>query len=634
MRLKFTLITILSSLSFSFTKAQNTALSFNGTNTTVSTAAFVIPTSGDFTVEFWYFTPSLGSGLQEFISQGQSGGGFYIGTNGVNGQFRAGDNFQVTGVNAPINQWAHVALVNAGGNATFYLNGVAMGSTTGYSINTGGSTLALGQQFSPFSEPFAGSLDQLRIWSVALTTAQVKQSMYGTVPDNSAGLIADYQMNEGTGTTMGNATASPGLDGTLVNSPAWVNSPVQFSSNALTFDGVDDEVIVAASTAFEITSGTVEATINPSTLNTTNMEIAGYRFGAAARYSFHVSNAAVGLWNGTAFFTWDFLGVNAGTPFTIPTGAWTHLSWVTDGTNITLYVNGSSVGTLTAPFSSATGLTFDMGVSKNSGVDAEFFQGSIDEVRVWNTQLTPTQINTYMGATLVGNESGLNALYSFDQGNPGNDNTGLITAVDNTANANNATLLNFALTGTTSNFVPSPLIPLPVNIISFTATKSVDGALLQWQTAQEQNSHDFSIQRSTDGNNYTGIGDLPAAGNSTSPKTYSFVDEAPAAGINYYRLKETDLDGHAAYSIVRTLVFSNGKAQQLVWFATGSKSAEVNLLNGANEYYTLSAIDGRSIQKGQLNAGKLYLSNLASGIYIVNVITFTGQQLPLKVLIP
>jgi Concanavalin A-like lectin/glucanases superfamily len=634
MRLKFTLITILSSLSFSFTNAQNTALSFNGTNTTVTTAAFVIPTSGDFTIEFWYFLPSLGTSLQEFVSQGQSGGGFYIGSNNGNGQFRAGDNWQVTGVNVLLNQWAHVALVNAGGNATFYLNGVAMGSTTGYSINTGGSTLTLGQQFSPFSEPFAGSLDQLHIWSVALTTAQVKQSMYSTVPDNSAGLIADYQMNEGTGTTMGNATATPGLDGTLVNSPAWVNSPVQFGSNALTFDGVDDQVIALGSPAFEITSGTVEATINPSTLNTTNMEIAGYRAGGATRYSFHVSNAAIGLWNGTTFFTWDFLGVNAGTPFTIPTGAWTHLSWVTDGTNTTLYVNGSSVGTLTAPFSSAAGLTFDMGVSKNSGVDAEFFQGSIDEVRVWNTQLTPTQINTYMGATLVGNESGLNALFSFDQGNPGNDNTGLITAVDNTANANNATLLNFALTGSTSNFVPSPLIPLPVNIISFTATKSVDGALLQWQTAQEQNSHDFSIQHSTDGSNYTDIGDLAAAGNSTTPKSYNFTDQAPTAGINYYRLKETDLDGRSAYSTVRTLVFSNGKTQQLVWFVTGSKRVEVNLLNGANEYYSLSSIDGRSIQRGQLNGGKLYLSSLASGIYIVNVITFTGQQLPLKVLIP
>src|SRR6202012_2244438 len=179
--------------------------------------------------------------------------------------------------------WAHVALVNAGGNATFYLNGVAMSTTTGYSINTGGTTLTLGQQFSPFTEPYAGSLDQLRVWSVALTTAQVKQSMYGTVPDNSVGLIADYQMNEGTGTTMGNATATTGLDGTLVNSPAWANSPVQFGSNALAFDGVDDQVIAPGSTAFEITSGPVEAPTNPATLNATNMEIAGYRSAAGAR---------------------------------------------------------------------------------------------------------------------------------------------------------------------------------------------------------------------------------------------------------------------------------------------------------------------------------------------------------------
>ncbi len=634
MRLKFTLTVVLTSFSYFLTSAQNTALSFNGTSTTVTTPAYVVPTSGDFTVEFWYFMPSIGTAAQEFVSQGQTGGGFYIGTSNITGQFRAGDNWQNTLVNAPLNQWTHVALTNAAGTGTLYINGVAKSSTTGYSINTGGSTFTVGKQFTGFNEYLAATVDQIRVWSIALTAAQVKQSMYGGVPDNTAGLIADYQMNEGSGTTMGNGTATTGQDGTLNNSPAWVASPVQFGSNALSFDGVDDQVIAQPNAAFDISTGTVEASINPTALNTTAMEIVGNRSGGTGRYSFHVSSTAVGLYNGTIFQTWDFAGLNAGVPYTIPNGAWTHLSWVTDGSQTTLYVNGTSVGSIAEAFGTATGMTFDIGVSKTSGVDAELFQGSIDEVRVWSTQLTPAQITSYMGVSLFGNEPGLNALYSFDQGNPSNDNTGLLTAIDNTANSNNATLENFTLTGTTSNFVLSTIVPLPVNFTSFTATGAGGKALLQWQTAQEENSHDFSVERSTDGVHYSAIGDVAAAGNSTSPKNYTFTDETPATGLNYYRLDEIDLDGKSMYSAVRTVVFATGDAQKLVWFALGGNSAEVSLLSGSNEFYTLSTVDGRTVRKGQLNAGKLYLSDLASGIYIVNVTTFKGQQMPVKVLIP
>ena len=194
--------------------------------------------------------------------------------------------------------------------------------------------------------------------------------------------------------------------------------------------------------------------------------------------------------------------------------------------------------------------------------------------------------------------------------------------------------MNFALTGSTSNFTTSPIIPLPVNFTSFTANRSGSQTLLAWQTAQEQNSHDFSIEHSTDGSAYSPIGNVPAAGNSNKPTSYSFVDEHPATGLNYYRLKETDLDGHSMYSQVRTVTFPTTAAQKLAWYVTNGSNVEVNLLNGSNEFYTLSSIDGRTIRKGQFSAGKLYLSGLESGVYIVNVNTFTGQQLIAKVLIP
>ena len=639
MRLKFTCLALLACFSFISTSAQNTALSFNGTNTSVTTSQYIVPTSGDFTVEFWYTMSSLnngnGTGLEEFISQGQSSTGFYIGTDLTNGNFRAGDKWQGTGVPVPLNQWTHVALVNSSGTATLYINGVPLGSFTGYSIGSGGTFTTVGTQFGGFNEYTTATMDQLKIWSVALTATQVKNEMYGADNPSAAGLTADYQMNDGSGTTMSNGTSTTGLNGTLSNSPSWVYSPVQGGNNALNFDGSSTSVIAPPNSAIDITTGTVEAAINPSVLNGTNMEIAGDRWGGQTRYSFHVSNIAVGLWNGTGpFATWDYAGVNAGVPYTIPTGTWTYLSWVTDGTNTTLYVNGSSVGTIPYTFGSATLLNFDIGVSKNAGGDNEWFQGDIDEVRVWNTQQTPAQIIANMGATLTGSETGLVALYSFDQGNANNTNTGILTAIDKTATNNNATLENFALTGSTSNFVPSVVVPLPVNFSAFTATKSGTQALLQWQTAQEENSHDFSIQRSTDGTNYVAIGDVSAAGNSSTTRNYSFTDVAPANGLNYYRLKETDLNGYSMYSPIRTLVFSSGDAQQLIWYSIGGSNVEVDLQNGSNEFYTLTDISGQTLRKGQLSSGKLYLSGLAASMYIVTVNTFAGQLLTTKVLVP
>jgi hypothetical protein len=645
MRLKFTLSALLAGFSFLFASAQNTALSFNGTNTSVTTSSYIVPTSGDFTVEFWYTMSSLNngnpSGLEEFVSQGQSGGGFYIGTDLANGNFRAGDNWQGTGIPVPLNQWTHVALVNASGTATLYINGVPLGSFAGYTINTGGTTTTVGTQFGGLNEYTTATMDQLKIWSVALTATQVKNEMYGADNPSATGLIADYQMNDGSGTTMSNGTSTTGLNGTLNNMPSsWVYSPVQGGNNALNFDGATTTVVAQTSTAFELSSGTVEAEINPTTWPTNsgtpvNMEIAGYRNFSGAAYSFHVSSVGVGFWNGSGFVQWDYTGLNAtnGVPYTIPLGSWTQLSFVANGTTTTLYVNGTNVGYFSQSFGTATGLTFDIGVTENS-LPTEYFDGSIDEVRVWNTQQTPAQINQYMGKTLTGTETGLAALYSFDQGNPDNTNTGILTAIDKTVNNNNATLANFALTGSTSNFVPSVIVPLPVNFSSFTATKSGNQALLQWQTAQEENSHDFSIQRSTDGTNYVSIGDVPAAGNSSTPTNYTFTDAAPANGMNYYRLKETDLNGYSMYSAIRTLVFSSGDAQQLIWYSIGGNNVEVDLRNGSNEFYTLTDLNGQTLRKGQLSSGKLYLSGLSASMYIVTINTFTGHLLTTKVLVP
>jgi hypothetical protein len=98
---------------------------------------------------------------------------------------------------------------------------------------------------------------------------------------------------------------------------------------------------------------------------------------------------------------------------------------------------------------------------------------------------------------------------------------------------------------------------LPVVISSFSAAREQQDCLLSWTTAQEVNSSYFEVQHSTNGSSYSAIGTVTAKGNSSLPSQYSFTDNLPAAGVNYYRLKMVDLDGNAAWSEVRSVDFGS-----------------------------------------------------------------------------
>lgn len=625
MKGKFTLFLLLLCTCGNSVFSQNSAITLDGTSSSISTSSIIVPASGDFTVEFWAFVPSLASGLHEFVSQGSSGSGFYIGYDEGTGNIRAGDNWQNTGTAMPVARWTHIAVVKSGSDAVLYVDGVQKNSTTGYSIASTGSNFQIGRQFDPYSEYITGYIDQLRIWSIARAASDIRQGLFGSVPANSTGLIADYQMNEGSGTVLGNSTSNTGLDGTLTGTADWTYSPVQEGSNSVNFDGIDDQIIVAPSSIFDISTGTVEAWIYPTSLTAENSCIVANRGSGGTRFSFHVSATQIGLWNGD-----DFLPID----YAVPLNTWTHLAFVGKSSSATdVYVNGALVNTIAEGFGSGVGQTLNFGISKNAGADKEPFAGNIDEVRIWNTQLTQSEISNNMSSTLTGSETGLVALYSFNEGNAGNSNTGLITAIDNTSNGNNGTLTNFALTGSTSNW-SNQSFTLPVSFTSFTATKVESTALLQWQTAQEENSREFVVERSLDGSSYTSIGSVAAAGNSQTPTSYSFTDASPLKGRNYYRLKEIDLDNRSIYSNIRIVVFGSLSDQKLSWYVTGSNSVQVTLSDGSNESFSVSDISGHILQKGQLVSGKVQLGQLPGGIYFVRVLSFTGQKLNTKVLIP
>ncbi len=98
----------------------------------------------------------------------------------------------------------------------------------------------------------------------------------------------------------------------------------------------------------------------------------------------------------------------------------------------------------------------------------------------------------------------------------------------------------------------NPSTTTPVELISFAATTQGSKVTLNWQTATEVNNYGFQVERqkSKGESSWEEIGFIEGAGNSNSPKTYSFTDNVTESGRYSYRLKQIDIDGSYEYSKV------------------------------------------------------------------------------------
>ena len=217
----------------------------------------------------------------------------------------------------------------------------------------------------------------------------------------------------GSGTTTYDSTTDH-LDGTLVNGPTRVASALPFGGYALAFDGVDDLVQIPGFGAQMPTSEvTVEfwQRVNSAKTQSTfclNPDNTANRFNA------HVP------W-GSGVVYWDFGNINNGgrlayTPTNSIVGTWQHFAFVSSGSgnHMLIYRNGvleaSKSGTST--FSHGQ---YDLTLGWNQSNNG-FFDGDLDEVRIWNVERSAGQIQAGMNQPLSGTEPGLVAYYRFDEG--------------------------------------------------------------------------------------------------------------------------------------------------------------------------------------------------------------------------
>lgn len=175
--------------------------------------------------------------------------------------------------------------------------------------------------------------------------------------------------------------------------------------------------------------------------------------------------------------------------------------------------------------------------------------------------------------------------------------------------------------------------PLPVTLVSFSATKESGTAFLKWSTTFETNSDHFEVQRSSNGKNWNQIGIVASNGESTSLKDYSFTDIRPMRGENLYRLKMIDKDQSFAYSRIQGVRFEDTVQDLSVY---PNPSADFVYIRDAGNVEKVSVTDlkGNTVyQSGELEKGEINVKNLLAGPYAVKVLRKNGQTTVQKIIV-
>lgn len=205
--------------------------------------------------------------------------------------------------------------------------------------------------------------------------------------------------------------------------------------------------------------------------------------------------------------------------------------------------------------------------------------------------------------------------------NPGSNwqTFGTAGVVAGNAAAFTITKTNVSLFGEFTIGADSAVNPLPVELISFSASKQTDhSVLLKWETANEINNDYFELERSDDANHFNKIAKVFGVGNSNSFSAYEHIDRESAMILKndkpiYYRLKQVDVDGKYAYSNIVN-VSSNTVRGDISVFPNPANSTVY--IKDLTQEATLHDILGNKIMNIPAN-GIIDITELPTGIYII-----------------
>ncbi len=446
------------------------ALLLDGSNDRMSTT--VLPSSlftdATTTVAGWFKTSGLD---KDFLSQDSCSGGWRINigdTGFINAELKGSGSCgatvatrrsNITGLND--NSWHHFAVImttvtsGSNNNIDIYVDGVlneqSLSSTASYSTASD-NTLHLGARYGGYNY-FPGTIDEIRIYNRALSAAEIKAQYDAANPDKSntsisqpqgsgrldSGLVGYWKLDDASGTTATDASTNSN-SGTLSGGPTWVTGQI---GGAIDLDGTNDYGTVPYISALSATTNITYSVWLKPDLN----EVGGI-FGAingedGSAYNFMtIDNNGAEAGNPSIVLTRNIGGTTSSrsVQFSYPVSTWFHLTYTYDGAYERMYINGARLGEWSQTGNFASNSEFGLVVGLRHSLDSNFFNGAMDEIRIYNRTLSSDEVSQlYRLGTPTGTDTNLTGYWSFN----GGDMNGT-TAYDRSGRSVNGTLTNGA----------------------------------------------------------------------------------------------------------------------------------------------------------------------------------------------
>ncbi len=364
--------------------------------------------TGDFTLEAWVNPTSVSGTEKGIISKGSVQGislryAVKISTTGrvtisTNGVLRLTSTTALT-----INTWTHVCATFNSTTDSFaiYLNGVKnIGAVVG-SAEPSSNTDSLFIGVAGSGLPFAGQLDEVRLWNKSLTATQISQYFRTSLSATSGrlydGLVMSmpFQRNNSGGVVFttddntGNGNNGKGRNVTAV-SETGTNYRTISANESLNLFGSGEYAAGESTSLVSPTSQiTLEAWVYPRSL-TNNPSVISKN--SASSYQLGVNSSGKVVFNpkgGASLLE---------SKTVVITNRWTHIAAAYNGSSASIFINGI-LDTSTNSITGAIGSNSDsllIGADRPAGSLVNFFNGLIDEVRISNYEKTPSQISSYL----------------------------------------------------------------------------------------------------------------------------------------------------------------------------------------------------------------------------------------------
>lgn len=382
-----------------------------------------IPACSRFTIEAWVYAEST-SGENVVLAQhkdGTAGRSSLQIYNGKVGFFNGGGNGWTTGeTTVPANEWHHIAVVHdTDVGTTVYLDGIADGTNTTKPVALAQTKAVIGNLFAYATgrNDFKGCLSEIRVWTNALSAADIQSRMHARVRGMEPGLFACWPLEDvafdSTPEIVGNVRASLNSHfssaesrGGLALAPALpriVDGTTLKGYNA-NLTGIRTPLATVGETF------TFEAWVNP--YNSSGQRWLLSQFPGTGRVNVQLHGGNLRLFQG------DCTPNDIEALQVVPSETWSHVAATRTPTNVCLYLNGvcvTNVAVTKCVTPVTEGVWIGVPTGATIGADTYTFAGFMQEVRIWSIARTADEINADIGAALTGREPGLAALYPMSE---------------------------------------------------------------------------------------------------------------------------------------------------------------------------------------------------------------------------